>query len=133
MEAPARVKSRSKLDGRHLCEFVAGVRYDGPLCLAVAIDMNFRIEPSRVVESVSFNEAELGNDGNIGDNWRPAVWTELSLNRLTTIASAVKRLKMALNRNCRFWNSNLDRESRSTLLLTVLAVAHHNNGGLRTR
>jgi hypothetical protein len=47
--------------------------------------MHLRIEPTRVVECVGFNEAEFGHDGNIGDNWRAALWTELSLNRLTTI------------------------------------------------
>ena len=108
-------KSRSKLNRRHLFELLDVIRYQGPLRLAVAIDMHFRIEPTRVVESVSFNEAEFGHDGNLGGDWRSALWTEVSLNQLTTIASVVKRLKLALNRNCRFRDSNLDRESRSLI------------------
>jgi hypothetical protein len=78
------------------------------LCLAIAIDVHFRIEPTRVVKSVSFNETEFWHDGNLGGDWRSALWTEFSLNRLTTIASVVERLDLALNRNCRFRHSNLD-------------------------
>jgi hypothetical protein len=82
---------------------------------------------------MSFNEAEFGHDGNVGEDWRSTLWTEISFNRLTSIASAVERLKLALNRNCRFRDSNVDRESRSTLLLTILAMAHHNKGGISSR
>jgi len=36
----------------------------------------------------------------------------------------VECLDMSLDRHCRFGNSDKDRESRSSLLLTVRAVAH---------
>jgi hypothetical protein len=44
---------------RSSCKFLAAFGYVNPALCAVAIDVHFRIEPSRVVESPSFDEPEF--------------------------------------------------------------------------
>ena len=60
--------------------------------------MHFRIEPSRVVERSSFDEPYFRHNGNVRDNWRTALGTEVSINWLATGAAVVKRLELSLNR-----------------------------------
>ena len=90
---------------------------------AIAINMQFRIQPTGIIEASGFNKREFRHYSDIGGYWRSAFGTEVSLNRLTAIASVVKCLKLPLNRYCGFRNSNYHRESRSRLLLAVLAMA----------
>ena len=67
------------------------------MLLAVAIDMHFRIEPTRVIQRARFDKGDPGQDGGVREDWRAAFRTEVSLNRLTTIAGVVKRLNPSLN------------------------------------
>ena len=67
------------------------------MLLAVAIDMHFRIEPTRVIQRARFDKGDSGHDGDVREDWRAAFRTEVSLNRLTTIAGIVKRLDPSLN------------------------------------
>ena len=60
----------------------------------VAVDVHFGIEPTRVVKSTSFDEPEFRHDGYIGDDWRSAFWTEVSVNWLTAVTSIVERFEI---------------------------------------
>jgi hypothetical protein len=74
--------------------------------LTVAVDVHFRIEPTRVVEGPSLNKSYPRHGGNIRKDWRPALWTKVPLNRLTTIASVVECLKLpvpVVNQIRTFW------------------------------
>src|ERR1700733_10353767 len=74
------------------------------------------------------DERDAGHHGDIREDGRAALLTEVSVNRLPTIARVMKRLELSLNRESRFWNSDQDRESRPRLLLTVLAMAYSDKG-----
>ena len=100
---------------------------------AIAINVQFRIEPTSVIEATGFNKRQFRHYSDIRRYWRSTLGTEVSLNRLTAIASVVKCLELPLNRYGRFWNSNHYRESRSRLLLAVLAMAHSDHDGVGIR
>ena len=55
--------------GAHLREFLATFGYNSPLLLAVAIDMHFRIKPTRVIEGARVNKGEIGYNGSLKDDW----------------------------------------------------------------
>jgi hypothetical protein len=95
--------------------------------------MNFGVEPCRIIESAGFDERDARHHGDIREDGRAALRTEVSVDRLPTIARVVKRLELSLNRQSRFWNSDEDRESRPRLLLTVLAMAYSDKGGVCIR
>jgi hypothetical protein len=80
---PAAMVDLVKLRG-HLSEFLTAFGYMNPVLRAVAIDVHFRIEPTRVVKSASFDEPEFRHQGDVRENRRPALRTEVSVNRLTT-------------------------------------------------
>jgi len=44
---------------RHPRELLAALGYESPLFLAVAIHMNFGVEPCRIIESACFDEREV--------------------------------------------------------------------------
>ena len=126
------VHGAPKLRG-HLPEFLTTFGYVGPVLRAVAIDVHFRIEPSRVVKSPSLDEPDVRHHGDVREDRRSALVTEVSVDRLTTIAGVVKCLKRPLNRYCGFRYSDQHRKGRPRLLLTVLAMAHRDNGGFSGR
>jgi len=66
---------------RHLPEFLTTFGYRGPVLRAVAIDVHFRIEPSRVVKSARFDEHDVGHHGNVREDRRSALGTEVSVDR----------------------------------------------------
>src|SRR6516162_6944188 len=118
---------------RHLPKLLTIFGYRGPVLRAVAIDVHFGIEPSRVVKSARFDEHGVRHHGDVRGDRRSALRTEVSVDRLTTIAGVVKCLNRPLNRYCRSRYSDHHREGRSRLLLTVLAMAHRDDGGFSRR
>ena len=68
------------------------LRVWAPLCFAAAPDAHFGIEPSRVIKGASVNKGEAGYTGGFKGNWRSAIRTEASLNRLTAMAFITKCL-----------------------------------------
>jgi hypothetical protein len=111
-----------------LREFSTTFGYGSPLLFTVAIDVHFRIKPTRIIKRSSVYKGETGNTGRVKDDWRSAFWTEASFNELTTIAFVVKCFEQALCRNCRFRNGDEDRKRSSRLFLAMLAMAHENSG-----
>jgi hypothetical protein len=73
---------------KHLAPF----RHSRPLLLAVAIDMHFGIEPAGIVERSSLDERDARHCRGIREDGRAALWTEVSVNRLTTFAGVMKSL-----------------------------------------
>src|SRR5215470_16436262 len=117
----------------HFREFLTGFWYRDPVLRAIAINVQFRIEPTRVIEGTGTNKRQFRVYSEIGRYWRTALGTEVSLNRSTAITSVVKCLEFPLNRYCRFRNCNHHREGRSRLLLAFLAMAHSDHGRICVR
>jgi hypothetical protein len=111
-----------------LREFSTTFGYGSPLLFTVAIDVHFRIKPTRVIKRSSEYKGETGNTGTVKDDWRSAFWTEASFNELTTIGFVVKCFEHALCRNCRFRNGDEDRKRSSRLFLAILAMAYKSCG-----
>ena len=71
--------------------------YGSPVLRAIAIDVHFRVKPSRIVESTGFDKRQFGQYGEIGGNWRSTLRTEIAVNPLTTVAGVMKGLKSPLD------------------------------------
>jgi len=50
----------------HLREFLTGLWYSDPVLRAIAINMQFRIEPTRGIESAGFNKRQFRDYSAIG-------------------------------------------------------------------
>jgi hypothetical protein len=59
--------------------------------------MHFGLKPACVVERTSFDEGDAWHHGDVGENGRTTLRTEVSINCLTAIPYVVKRLKPPLN------------------------------------
>src|SRR5260370_36164761 len=59
-----------------LREFSTTFGYGSPLLFTVAIDVHFRIKPTRVIKRSSVYKGETGNTGSVKDGWRSAFRTE---------------------------------------------------------
>ena len=81
----------------HFPELLATFRYRCPMLFAVAINMQFRLEPACVVERTSFDKGNARHHGSVSENWRTALGTKVSVNRLTAVPCVVKRFKLPLN------------------------------------
>jgi hypothetical protein len=123
----ATLSSRGDADlCRHLREFLATFGDRSPVRFAVAIDMRFWVEPTCVIQRAHVDKGDAGHHGNFQEDWRAAFWTEVALDRLTTIARIMIRLSLSLNGHCRPWNGDQGGEGRSRLLLAILAMAYDN-------
>jgi hypothetical protein len=55
--------------GGHFCESLTGFGYRRPALGAVAINVHFGIEPSRIVQSAGFDKGDTGHDGDVRKDW----------------------------------------------------------------
>ena len=85
--------------GRHLPEFLTAFGYGSPVLRTVTVNVHFGIEPTRVIKSTSFDQPEFRHDGNVGYDWRSALWTKVSVNWLAAVTSIVKRFEISLDRD----------------------------------
>jgi hypothetical protein len=53
--------------GRHLRKFLTAFRYRHPMLRTVAIDVHFRVQPTRVIEGAGFNKKRSSPD-RVGEN-----------------------------------------------------------------
>jgi hypothetical protein len=64
--------------------------------------MHFGIQPARIVERSSLDERDARHSRSIREDWRAALRTEVSINRLTGFAGVMKSLWLSLDRQRRF-------------------------------
>jgi hypothetical protein len=55
---------------RHFSKFLNALRYRRPALRAVAIDMHLRVEPTCIVEAVSFDKGKVGHYGHVAGDGR---------------------------------------------------------------
>ena len=76
----------------HFPEFLTAFRDRCPTLRAIAVDVEFRIEPTRVIQGTCFDKSNFGHDRSVCEDRRTTFRTEISFNRLAAIAYVVKRL-----------------------------------------
>jgi hypothetical protein len=89
-----------------------------------------RIEPAGIINRACFDERNVRNHSGVREDWRAALWTEVSPYRLPTAAGVMKRFDLSSNGQCWLRDPDQNRESGSGLLLAIFAMANPYKNGI---